>query len=202
MLFCHSYLSMLYSGRRVRFSGSSYSAVLHTDDEHRSSFHLLQERDHCMSDINFQTVPVKGVSITFMSDIGRFVYRTDKPVTGRGYNISSSVDLEPFSRLRTSFTWTTASLKDKVTGKSFFNGHILRNITSFQFTRFLFLRNILQYNNFTKTFNIYPLITYKFNAFTMFNAGLTRDLVSYETEGYSLRTTGYQYFIKLQYLFQ
>jgi hypothetical protein len=83
----------------------------------------------------------------------------------------------------------------------FYEGHILRNITTYQFTRQLFLRNIVQYNTFSSTFSIYPLLTYKFNAFTMFCAGTTRDLIDYNEKNNNFRTSGYQYFIKLQYLF-
>ncbi|HLN56618.1 MAG TPA: carbohydrate binding family 9 domain-containing protein [Bacteroidales bacterium] len=149
-----------------------------------------------------RTIPVRGVSLSFEGETGKFIYRSETPEKGKGYNLSSSLELEPFSRLKTSFNWTYARLDDNDSDANFYKGHILRNITSFQFTRLLFLRNILQYNTFSSTFSIYPLINYKFNAFTMFCAGMTRDLLDYNTDDYSFRTSGYQYFIKLQYLFQ
>lgn len=149
-----------------------------------------------------QTSPVKGVSIGVQGEAGKFIYRSDSPKTGKGFNFTSSLDLEPFSRLKTSFSWTMAKLADTDEAhEQFYKGHILRNITTYQFTRQLFLRNILQYNTFSSTFSIYPLITYKFNAFTMFCAGMTRDLMNYGGNDYNLKTSGYQYFVKLQYLF-
>lgn len=83
----------------------------------------------------------------------------------------------------------------------YYKGHIFRNITSFQFTKQLFLRNIVQYNTFSKTFSVYPLLNYKFNAFTMFCIGMTQDYLNYQQPDYKFRTSGYQYFMKLQYLF-
>lgn len=152
--------------------------------------------------LNFMTTPVKGVSIAVSGQAGKFIYRTMNPVMGNGYNFSSTLEIEPISRLRSSFSWTVAKLNNADDNTRFYKGHILRNITSFQFTRRLFMRDILQYNTFSNTFSIYPLLSYKFNAFTMFCAGMTQDLVNYnQGEDFTFKTYGYQYFIKLQYLF-
>jgi hypothetical protein len=153
------------------------------------------------SDFSFQIKPIKGIYLSLDGQTGRFIYRTGVPETGTGYNLTSSLEIEPMSRLKTSFAWTVAELNDIDTDIQFYKGHIFRNITTFQFTRQLFLRDIVQYNTFSKTFSIYPLITYKFNAFTMFCAGMTQDLLNYEQQDYKFKTSGYQYFVKLQYLF-
>jgi hypothetical protein len=153
------------------------------------------------SSVYFQTTPIKGVSISANGDIGKFIYRSLDPVVGKGYTITSELDLEPFSRLKTSFTWTIARLNDLNDSTEFYHGNIVRNITSFQFTKRFFLRNIVQYNTFSKTFSVYPLLNYKFNAFTMFCAGMTQDLLNYNQGDYKFKTSGYQYFLKLQYLY-
>lgn len=150
----------------------------------------------------FRTIPAKGVTIGIDGEVGKFIYRTATPQKGKGYNLSSSFEIEPLPRLKTAFSWTYARLDDPDAGVNFYKGNIVRNITSLQFTKLLFLRNILQYNTFSNTFSIYPLINYKFNAFTMFCAGMTRDLLDYNDESNSFKTSGYQYFVKLQYLFQ
>jgi hypothetical protein len=151
--------------------------------------------------INLMTTPVNGLTLGFTGQMGKFIYRSETPEMGKGYNLYTSVDYMPFSRLKLSFSWTTAKLDNVVTGEEFYYGHILRNITTFQFTKKLFLRGITQYDSFAKAFNIYPLISYKFNAFTMFCAGMTQNFQKYGQTDIPLRTTGYQYFIKLQYLF-
>jgi hypothetical protein len=150
---------------------------------------------------SIMSTPVKGVSLSLNGQAGKFIYRSSAPELGKGYNITSELDLEPISRLKTSFSWTIAELNDTEDNTQFYKGHILRNITTFQFTKRLFLRDILQYNSFSKTISVYPLISYKFNAFTMFCAGMTQDYLNYELEDYKFKTSGYQYFVKLQYLF-
>lgn len=151
--------------------------------------------------INIMSTPVKGVSLSLNGQSGKFIYRTETPVMGKGYTITSELDLEPLSRLKTSFTWTIARLNDLSDSTEFYRGNIVRNITTLQFTKRLFLRNIVQYNTFSKTFSIYPLLNYKFNAFTMFCAGMTQDLLNYNQPDYKFKTSGYQYFLKMQYLF-
>lgn len=150
---------------------------------------------------NLSTTPIKGLTVSLNGQTGKFIYRSMSPQLGEGFNLTSSLDIEPTSWLKSSFSWTTAKLKDIELNTEFYNGHILRNITTFQFTKKLFLRNITQYNSFSKTFSVYPLVSYKFNAFTMFCAGMTQDMMDYNEQNYSFRPTGYQYFIKLQYLF-
>jgi hypothetical protein len=152
------------------------------------------------TDFNISSTPVKGVSLSLNGQTGRFIYRTLTPVMWKGYTITSELDIEPVSRLKTSFTWTIAKLNDLKDSTEFYQGNIVRNITTLQFTKQLFLRNIVQYNTFSKTFSIYPLLNYKFNAFTMFCAGMTQDLLNYNQPDYKFKTSGYQYFVKLQYL--
>ena len=149
-----------------------------------------------------ETTPVKGLTISFMGSLGKFIYRSSSPDLGKGYDLTTEVGFEPFSWLKANFSWQTARLNDIESGNEFYNGHIFRNVTSIQFTRKLFLRGITQYNTFSQSFSIYPLLNYKFNAFTMFCAGMTHDYMDYNQEDpYSFKTTGYQYFVKLQYLF-
>jgi len=154
------------------------------------------------SQYNLSTKPLKGVSISFSGSTGKSIRRSAEPELGKGYNLTSSLSLEPVSWLKTSFSWSTSRLESIATGTEFYNGHIFRNVTTFQFTRKLFVRGIGEYNTFDNSFNIYPLVSYKFNAFTMFCAGMTRDYLEYnQDESNIYRTTGHQYFIKLQYLF-
>jgi hypothetical protein len=168
----------------------------------RQRFRNVFFNDVSRAIFSISTIPLKGVNIGVDGEFGKSIYRSENPEMGKGYNLSSSLSLEPFSRLKTEFSWTYARLDDVDSENIFFKGNIVRNITTFQFTKLLFFRNILQYNTFSSTFSIYPLVSYKFNAFTMFCAGATRDLIDYNVEKYTFRTSGYQYFVKLQYLFQ
>ncbi len=150
----------------------------------------------------FETTPLKGVNVSFSGSAGKYIRRSSAPELGKGYSLDTELSLEPTSWLKTSFSWSTARLESIATGDEFYNGHIFRNVTTVQFTRKLFIRGIGEYNTFDESFNIYPLVSYKFNAFTMFCAGMTRDYLEYNLDDTNMyRTTGHQYFVKLQYLF-
>jgi len=154
------------------------------------------------SQYNISTKPLKGVNITFSGSTGKSIRRSAEPELGKGYNLTTGLSLEPASWLKTSFSWSTSRLESIASGDEFYNGHIFRNVTTFQFTRKLFVRGIGEYNTFDDSFNIYPLVSYKFNAFTMFCAGMTQDYLEYDLDDSNFyRTTGRQYFVKLQYLF-
>jgi hypothetical protein len=149
-----------------------------------------------------ETTPIKGVTTSFSGSVGKYIRRSEVPELGRGYNLETALSLEPTSWLKTSFSWSTARLESIASGDEFYNGHIYRNVTTVQFTRKLFIRAIGEYNTFSESFNIYPLVSYKFNAFTMFCAGMTQDYQEYIiNESNIYRPTGHQYFVKLQYLF-
>ena len=149
-----------------------------------------------------ETTPLKGVNVSFSGSAGKYIRRAEVPELGKGYNLETGLSLEPTSWLKTSFSWSTARLESIASGDEFYNGHIFRNVTTLQFTRKLFIRGIGEYNTFSNSFNIYPLVSYKFNAFTMFCAGMTQDYQEYNLDESNIyRTTGHQYFVKLQYLF-
>jgi hypothetical protein len=149
-----------------------------------------------------ETTPLKGVTVSLSGSAGRYIRRSSVPEPGKGFDLETGLSLEPTSWLKTSFSWSTARLESIAGDEEFYNGHIFRNVTTVQFTRKLFIRAIGQYNTFSNSFNVYPLVSYKFNAFTMFCAGMTQDYLEYNLDESNMyRTTGHQYFIKLQYLF-
>ena len=149
-----------------------------------------------------ETTPLKGINVSFSGSAGKYIRRSEAPELGKGYNLSTELSLEPTSWLKISFSWSTARLNSIESGEEFYNGHIFRNVTTLQFTKNLFIRGIGEYNTFENTFNIYPLVSYKFNAFTMFCAGMTQDYLEYDLDESNVyKSTGHQYFVKLQYLF-
>jgi hypothetical protein len=118
---------------------------------------------------------------------------------GRGHQIGSGIRLKPTSQLRFELSYNRARLSSFDTGKLFYDGYITRGMLVYQFTSEMFLRTIAQYNSFGKSLNVYPLFSYKLNAFTIFYAGVTNDFADFD--GYDrFQTTQRQFFIKLQYL--
>jgi hypothetical protein len=65
----------------------------------------------------------------------------------------------------------------------------------------LFLRLVVQYNDFTQSLDVEPLLTYKANPFTLFFIGST---LAYQDYGgqFGMRQAQRQFFTKFQYLFR
>jgi hypothetical protein len=110
--------------------------------------------------------------------------------------------------LQPSFTYSTIRYPD--TGEPYFRGHIWRAKHNYQFTRELFLRFILQYDDFDGELNIEPLLTYELNPFSRFYIGMNMDELDYDHEsrdpaertGDGFEPASWQVFFKFQYLFR
>ena len=148
---------------------------------------------------NIQSRPVKEASLYFSGQVGNFIFRSRNPVVGEGHNLSVQLQLKPTSKIDISFSFSRSRLGSKETDEIFFDGNIYRAVAIYQFNPEMMFRTILQYNTFDKTFQLYPLFSYKLNAFTTFFAGATSNYLNYEGE-YGFRNTEQQYFVKLQYL--
>ena len=68
----------------------------------------------------------------------------------------------------------------------------------YQFTPEFLLRVIGQYDQFNQAIDIYPLLSYKLNPYTIFYAGSTYSLSDYGPP-FGTKQTARQYFLKLQY---
>ncbi len=133
---------------------------------------------------------------------GRSIARTeDPPVLGKGYETAFEISLKPLSRWIIESDFVYSKLDHPSNGENLFEGYIVRTRSHFQFTRELFLRLILQYDQFDRSFNLEPLLTYRINPFSLFYIGATSHYKDFEEPGVFKRTSR-QYFMKFQYLFQ
>lgn len=135
------------------------------------------------------------------AQLGRFIYRSDVPEMGRGHNAGADVTVRATSKLRIDLSYSRAQLTSLATGELFYDGYILRSVAAYQFTAEFFLRAIGQYNSFDRSVELYPLISYKLNPFTIFYAGSTHSLSNFD-EPYGFTQTTRQFFVKLQYLWR
>jgi hypothetical protein len=158
---------------------------------------LFQHENNAYFELN--TKPLKELSFGVYGSIGKFIYRSDEPSMGVGHNLGGYLTLKPTSKLNIEFSYDRARLSDKNTSKLFYDGNIYRTVAIYQFSPEAFVRTILQYNSFNKTFKLYPLFSYQIGAFTTFYAGATSNYQNYKQD-YGIRNTDQQYFIKLQYL--
>jgi len=150
--------------------------------------------------VHTSTTPSNEFEAGIGAEFGKFIYR-DTPEMGTGHNISLDVTIKPTTRLRVDLSYARARLRQITGGDLIYDGYILRGNASYQFTKELFLRLITEYNHFGRTMNIYPLLSYKLNPFTIFYAGSTYDGQNFDTtQPNNFVQTQRQFFVKFQYL--
>ncbi len=143
--------------------------------------------------------PSDALAIGFDSDFGKFIYRSDNPKTGRGHNLDVWVTIKISDQFQSGFDFGRSRLSDINTGELFYDGYILRNTTTYQFSEESYLRMISEYNSFEKSINLFPLFSYKLNAFTIFYIGSTNNLREFDKQDRWIQSER-QYFLKIQYL--
>jgi hypothetical protein len=133
---------------------------------------------------------------------GRTIARNiDVPVLGDSRELSLWATIKPIDRLVLQPSFDYSRLRYHDTTTDIFNGWILRARVNYQFTRELFLRLIVQYDDFDERLDFDPLLTYRLNPFTVFYLGSTHDFHEVGTTQ-ELTQTERQFFLKLQYLFR
>ena len=150
---------------------------------------------------NLESRPLSSVSININLEVGRFIRRSDTPELGTGHNISVGTTLKPTSQFQLNLSYDRARLSSLNTGELFYDGYVARSTGIYQFTPEIFLRVIGQYDSFDRSVEVYPLLSYKLNPFTIFYAGSTSSLLDYGDPS-GIRQTARQYFVKLQYLWR
>lgn len=132
--------------------------------------------------------------------MGEYIARNEEPpVLGDGVNLGAEIDLKPYSRLKIVQTYDFSTLRRQDNDQELFRGFIYRNRINYQFTRELFLRLIVQYNDFGENLQIDPLLSYKLNPFTIFYIGSTHNYEDIDNSDH-LTPTSRQFFAKFQYL--
>lgn len=151
-----------------------------------------------IAELNSQMID--AVNFSIYGQFGRFIFRSAVEM-GEGHNLGASMTLRPTSQLKIDLSYDRARLSSAATGALYYDGYVGRVVGIYQFTPEMFLRGIFQYNSFDRTFNVYPLLSYKLNALTTFYAGLTNSYLDYgQSDGFT--TTQRQFFVKMQYLFR
>ena len=140
------------------------------------------------------------VSLGFWMRTGRSIARSDL-TKGEGTELEMWGTIKLFQRLIIEPAIAYSVLDRIDNGKNIFDGYIFRSRFNYQFTRELFLRMIVQYNNFSENLAIEPLLSYKLNPFTIFYIGSTHDYFNFPNNKGWIQTQR-QFFMKFQYLVQ
>jgi hypothetical protein len=99
-------------------------------------------------------------------------------------------------------TYSRASLVSVRTRGLFYDGNIYQALTVYQFTPEFSLRLITQLDTFDDLTRVYPLLSYRLNAFSALYLGATHATANYGVSRGGWRTMATQYFFKVQYLIQ
>jgi hypothetical protein len=162
-------------------------------------FHGVQFDNIGRAHVSINARPSSSLTLMFNGGFGRFIRRLDTPDMGIGHTIDLTARLRPTSQLQVDLSYSRARLSSVATGALFYDGYVVRILGVYQFTPELFLRVIGQYDQFAKAFDLYPLLSYKLNPFSIFYAGSTYAMSNFG-EPFGVRQTARQYFLKLQYL--
>ena len=96
--------------------------------------------------------------------------------------------------------------EDPEADRNIFSGYILRTRVNYQFTRELFIRLIVQYNDFSDRVAVEPLLTYRINPFTVFFIGMNNNYQQFQAGDHDHLASDVweldqrQFFAKFQYL--
>jgi len=137
-----------------------------------------------------------GAAVTY----GNSIARMDNPVMGRELSAGFEAIIKPLQQFTIEPTWEYYRIRDRETGERLEEGYITRTRFNYQFTRELFARLVVQYDDFDDRLNFEPLLTYKLNPFTIFYIGAAFRHGWDDERGIDGRLIQRQFFVKFQYL--
>ena len=179
-------LSARYSMEREQFAGARFSGIRQFSVDVSS---------------NFSEQASVSAEVGLGRDIARFL---QEPTLGNSFDMALAGSWRPNQHLALRPLIAYSRLKNRATGDNYFSGYIARMRVSYQFTRNLFFRTVVQYNDFNNTLEIDPLLTYKLNAFSAVHVGSTHNMDQFLRDTAGARKyfheSSRQIFFKFQYL--
>ncbi|SYZ74481.1 conserved exported hypothetical protein [Candidatus Zixiibacteriota bacterium] len=153
--------------------------------------------------VNFESVPNAFLELSGYMAWGHRVARRFVPAfLGKTTDMTFDAVIKPTSRLVLAPSVEYAHMTTLDGQYEIYDGYIFRVRTNYQFTRELFLRLIVQYDDFEKSTNIEPLLSYKVNPFTIFYVGSSHNYRDFEEPKVKFAQMSRQFFMKFQYLFR
>jgi len=210
----------VYSDVKYEYNGSVKERVvmpnffLQGKDQISLSGWFLLVNDEDFKDVTLKGVRRCSLSVTSNTSInvqgtatfelGKYIVRfTDVPFVGWGYNFYLTLNIRLIDRLLLENGYTYSELQSSYESDKLYAGYIFRNRTTFQFTKKLFLRLIVQYDSFQSILEIDPLLSYKWNPFTIFYIGSSSMVTDYGQGDFQRYQQSFrEFFAKFQYLFR
>ena len=128
----------------------------------------------------------------------------DIPEKGSSISFSLWTRLKISDRFQVGGTYEKQQMTTLDKKEEYYSGYLVGIRVNYQYNQALSFRLLGQYNDFSQTFQLQPLLSYQPSPFTIFYIGLTSNQVANGLSMNSLQesqTSSSQLFIKLQYLF-
>jgi len=209
--FINKFVGGFYTGMNFNFEGEQKNQNLflfsnlhlpgQTNLRINSSFNTFRKfkgitlENLWRNNINFSTKPTKTTSLYAGTGFGvRMVTYLDVPEKGNEitYWVGGNQKLSDQLFVGSSYTSYTMNTYDNE--DEFYSGYLADVRINYQFNTSLSFRLIGQYNDFSKSFQVQPLLSYQPSPFTIFYVGTTTNQVEWET-------SSSQSYVKFQYLF-
>ena len=147
--------------------------------------------------------PYKFVDVISGFSFGKDIaFREEIPGLGQRLNYNLTLDFTLTDNLSIKPSINYSKLRKLESNEYFFNGYISRLDLRYQFTSFLGVRFISEYNNFSEELFFQPLISWRPNSDTIFylggNQNMVNEFLDYNSPHYRASST--QLFLKFQYL--
>ena len=151
--------------------------------------------------LNFK--PFKFVDFISGFSFGKDIaFREEIPDLGQRLNYNLTLDFTLTDNFSIKPSINYSKLRKLQSDEYFFNGYISRLDLRYQFTPFLGVRFISEYNDFSEELFFQPLISWRPNSDTIFylggNQNMVNEFLDYNSPHYKANST--QLFLKFQYL--
>ncbi|MBK8383022.1 MAG: carbohydrate binding family 9 domain-containing protein [Ignavibacteria bacterium] len=180
------------------WSSAGYLPV--NNEDYGGIFHKNINRWHFNMEANNLSKFITG---GFYYEGGKFIVRFEDPTyVGFGHNLDIWATIKPFDRLRNDINYSYSELSKSAGGEKLFAGYVVSDKISYQFNKNFFLRVLLQYDLFSRNFTVDPLLSYKWNPYTILFLGSSHDISEIsDNNGFGKYTETDRYFyLKFQYL--
>jgi len=147
------------------------------------------------------------VNVSVTTSFGRSIYY-GTPELADQHDWSAQLRLRPSRHVEVNTSFNRARMDSRVTNETFYSGTILRSRADVSLSRRLFVRLVVQYDEFGDRLDVEPLVTYRVNPFTMFFLGATSGYEKFQAADYATLTADdwqradRQIFAKIQYQFR
>ena len=153
--------------------------------------------------VGFRYAPNEKFSVFSRNLIGKTIaYNLSYPEVGKRIRLNLSINYRPNEKLSFSPSISSESMKYIESNEKIYSGYIFRLNSKYQFSNDLSFKIVSEYNNFTSSLFMQPLLKWNPNPSTIFYIGGNTHINHLKDNDDRWATDNSQLFLKLQYLFK